>query len=704
MGGPTSRTRPAPSPRSCPTSSRAPFTRRDPKENARSGLVLNRLTYSVTFPSTGKSLSGDFSFQEGFGAITGPNEAGKSVILEMIRYCLFGTRALRGKSDDYKNLKADLTFTAKGETYLVKRTITTARIFRDETEIANGQKGVNTKVAEILGFGLDVFDTACVANQGDIEKLGSMLPSERKQMVDSVIGMSAIDDIAKWCGQEANSLASLISGMEEGLVKPVKPTPPPEYVPSKDLAELRDAQRVLNDELNQIKGRLSQTRMSKPDKPVAPVSTTAAELEILVDKARAYEQAQAELKRIPPPPPPFSEDGIDDWELRQKLARNYALTMTAEQVAKADADAELVRKFERLDHLQKQLRDLLDVGTHTCPACSHEWPMEADRVTKVQIQVETLKVELKDLERPGKPDMVNVDVARRQLQAFEKIKDDWERVKDAVEPPHTRQQVAEFKVALAAQARRAELEAVEPATSPSKELNALWRDRLAYESDLASYEARLADWEAQESAYAKDQARADELAEVPSNLRLLEAHYEQAKIYEDRLASYKRDQKVYAERQTEIKARKEREAGFRKGRDAMTILRRLVKQHLIPSLNKVASHYVSKMTGGQRNVIEVDEDFEIKVDNQPINTLSGSGKAVANLALRLGLGQVLTNNVFSVFLGDEIDASMDADRAHNTALTLEYLASRISQILLVSHKYPQADYYIELEANEANSN
>ncbi|WP_189417297.1 hypothetical protein, partial [Mesorhizobium sp. M1C.F.Ca.ET.193.01.1.1] len=104
----------------------------------------------------------------------------------------------------------------------------------------------------------------------------------------------------------------------------------------------------------------------------------------------------------------------------------------------------------------------------------------------------------------------------------------------------TRQQVAEFKVALAAQARRAELEAVEPATSPSKELNALWRDRLAYESDLASYEARLADWEAQESAYAKDQARADELAEVPSNLRLLEAHYEQAKIYEDRLASYKR--------------------------------------------------------------------------------------------------------------------------------------------------------------------
>lgn len=666
--------------------------------------MLNRLTYSVTFPSTGRTLSGDFSFQEGFGAITGPNEAGKSFILEMIRYALFGTAALRGKSDDYKNLKAALTFTAKGEAWTVDRTITTAKLLRGGNPIATGQKGVNSKVVEILGFGLDVFDTACVANQGNIEKLGAMRPAERKQMVDSVIGLSVIDDLAKWCGQEANGIAQIISGMEDGLVKPTEPSAPPEYAPSKDLGELRDAQRILNDELNQIMGRLKQTRMAKPDKPEPPCEQSAGEIEEEVDRARAYEQAQAELKRIPAPPPEFSEEGIDDWELRDKIRRNYPRTMTAEQIAKSDADVELLRKFERLDHFQKQFKDLVDVGSHTCPSCSHSWAIEADRLERVRDQMTALEVELVGVERPSKPDMVNVDVARRQLQAFDKVAADWERVRDVKQPPHTRQQVAEFKVALAAQARRAELEAIEPGAGTSKELNALWRARLAYESDLASYEARLADWEAQESAYAKDQARADELASVPSDLRLLEAAYEQAKIYEDRLATYQRDLKVYQERQKDIEARKEQEQGYRKGREALTILRRLVKQHLIPSLNKVASHYISKMTGGQRNVIEVDEDFEITVDGQPINTLSGSGKAVANLSLRLGLGQVLTNNVFSVFLGDEIDASMDADRAHNTALTLEYLANRISQILLVSHKYPQADYYIELEANEQNSN
>jgi DNA repair exonuclease SbcCD ATPase subunit len=65
----------------------------------------------------------------------------------------------------------------------------------------------------------------------------------------------------------------------------------------------------------------------------------------------------------------------------------------------------------------------------------------------------------------------------------------------------------------------------------------------------------------------------------------------------------------------------------------------------------------------ERQSIVVDEEFDVTVDGQALDTLSGSGKAVANLALRLGLGQVLINRVFSLFIGDEIDASLDVDRA-----------------------------------------
>jgi DNA repair exonuclease SbcCD ATPase subunit len=88
---------------------------------------------------------------------------------------------------------------------------------------------------------------------------------------------------------------------------------------------------------------------------------------------------------------------------------------------------------------------------------------------------------------------------------------------------------------------------------------------------------------------------------------------------------------------------------WKRGKAAMLRLRVLVKQHLLPSLNAVASRLIEQMTGGQRRLIVVDDEFDISVDGQPLATLSGSGKAVANLALRIGLGQVLTNNILSLF-------------------------------------------------------
>ena len=63
------------------------------------------------------------------------------------------------------------------------------------------------------------------------------------------------------------------------------------------------------------------------------------------------------------------------------------------------------------------------------------------------------------------------------------------------------------------------------------------------------------------------------------------------------------------------------------------MLRSLIKGHLVPALSRVASHLLAQMTGGQRSVVVVDQEFDVTVDGQRLDTLSGSGKAVANLAL-----------------------------------------------------------------------
>jgi DNA repair exonuclease SbcCD ATPase subunit len=121
-----------------------------------------------------------------------------------------------------------------------------------------------------------------------------------------------------------------------------------------------------------------------------------------------------------------------------------------------------------------------------------------------------------------------------------------------------------------------------------------------------------------------------------------------------------------------------------------------VKQFLVPSLNRVASILLSQMTGGTRTTVMIDEEFEIMIDGQPLNTLSGSGKAVANLAIRIALGQVLTSKVFPIFMADEIDAAMDQERSNFTTDCLRGLSSVISQVILVTHKRPDADNYVEM--------
>jgi hypothetical protein len=36
--------------------------------------MLTKLSYSVTFPTTGRTLAGEFEFKPGFGLITGAND------------------------------------------------------------------------------------------------------------------------------------------------------------------------------------------------------------------------------------------------------------------------------------------------------------------------------------------------------------------------------------------------------------------------------------------------------------------------------------------------------------------------------------------------------------------------------------------------------------------------------------------------------
>ena len=59
---------------------------------------------------------------------------------------------------------------------------------------------------------------------------------------------------------------------------------------------------------------------------------------------------------------------------------------------------------------------------------------------------------------------------------------------------------------------------------------------------------------------------------------------------------------------------------------------------------------------------------------------------MVNLALRIALGQVLTQSVIPIFLADEIDANMADKRTKATHDSLRRLRGKLKQIVVVTHK------------------
>lgn len=584
--------------------------------------MLQRLYLNNCFTHNDKT----FIFDKGLTGIIGPNESGKSLIVEMIRYALFGSKALRGMADDYKKLHVELDFTVGGVEYSVLRKASKVELSGGRT--ASGTKPVNEAIIDILGYDLNVFDVANACNQGNIEALTSMRPAERKAMVDQTVGLNVLDGLIKFCGDEGNALRREADAVAATLVDPVKPEKPEGYIPSEQI-DMAQARADLA-EFNQLSGWLSRA----PEAPEAPGECPVAETE-------EYLQEQINERR---------QMERDRNQLVSELRHLKPEVLTLEEI-------ESCEEQNRKADLFAQQQNLLAQGYFHCPECDHEWPI-ADMTG------------FEDVEEvyPSSIPSQNLPLYR-SLLGNNKLIEEKKRV------------IAEIDEYLSVnQDRSNDLQILLAHTAKEE----------AYLRQKKAYEAYNADLD-------KKQARYDELDGIQEQVILLQEQLRSAERYELALDRYADDVQRFTALSQKVGDLRETAENYFSARETIRALKVSVKSHLLPSLNKVASVLLGRMTGGERYQVEVDENFEILIDGQPVNTLSGSGKAVANLAIRLALGQILTNRVFSVFLADEVDAAMDDDRAAYTADALRRLTEMVGQVILVTHKRPETDHMFELK-------
>ena len=122
-----------------------------------------------------------------------------------------------------------------------------------------------------------------------------------------------------------------------------------------------------------------------------------------------------------------------------------------------------------------------------------------------------------------------------------------------------------------------------------------------------------------------------------------------------------------------------------------------IQTNILPVLNSLASKTLSEVTGGERNRLEITDEWQIKVDTNNINVIEGSAQVIANLSLRLALLNTFYKDNFLVGLFDEIDASLHSDRFNYMEENFNRLALSGYQLIVISHKTYTTGNIIDLK-------
>jgi exonuclease SbcC len=111
-------------------------------------------------------------------------------------------------------------------------------------------------------------------------------------------------------------------------------------------------------------------------------------------------------------------------------------------------------------------------------------------------------------------------------------------------------------------------------------------------------------------------------------------------------------------------------------------------EYLKPKIEDLASEYFSIITDYKYNYITLDNDYNILIDGKNIDLFSWWERDLANLCLRLSLGQNLSLNRWNpinFLVLDEVLWSQDKERQQNILTNLKKLEHKFSQIILISH-------------------
>jgi DNA repair exonuclease SbcCD ATPase subunit len=570
-----------------------------------------------------------------------------------------------------------------------------------------------------------------------------MKPTERKAMVDNVSGLNQLDALELFLKETIKTYRDQLDALEGVVLRPVAPTAPAGWTRTELEQELGLLEHTL-EEVRQWQGKANlKVNYPQPPLPFQPSALPAKPLPYVVQEL----PTEPEYHPAPEKPAfPGGEDpeGYSEPAYQQLVAQAKLRAQGVEREARLVAelaeleavDASKVQQLQQLlraaERSQEKAR-LQALGEVDCPSCLHHFPLAHEALVDYADVPDgfTVPFTARDLARfeaqLSQRQKLETELANIQAQLVEfpdvtPTLQQWEKHREAIEKwnlylMNWEQACAQVK-SLNDQARanwKDRCRQVEKANAAGAEQDArnlvVWDKQCSevvaanaageqrYQDARDWYEAGLREAEDQEREVAEAKAQLEALPSVEElqvTLQDLNTALRQWDIHDYAMNQYQQELARYEQHQAEVERMKASLQDHLAAQAGLKAVKVRVKNYLLPSLNRAASYLVNEMTGGERSSVALDDSFEVEVDGQPLRTLSGSGQDITNLAIRLGLGQILTHKVLPLFMVDEHDAGMDWERATHTHKCLTKITPQIGQLLIVSHKELEAQNKITL--------